>query len=122
MAHFAKIENGIVTNVVVLRNKDVMYLPYPMSEEAGQDYLRDHGFAGEYRQTSYNANFRKRYAAIGFTFDAERDAFYAPQPFPSWTLDEETCIWTPPQPYPADFKSKIYSWDEANQQWVEGDL
>ena len=74
-------------------------------------------FGGNWKQTSYNANFRKNYAGIGFTYDAGRDAFIPPQPFSSWTLDEETCGWNPPVPRPTD--GKLYLWNEDNQQWVE---
>ncbi len=72
-------------------------------------------------QTSYNNRIRKNFAGIGFTWDAERDAFYAPQPYPSWSLDEGTCRWEAPVPYPEDAdptQGILYVWDEDNIQWV----
>lgn len=112
MAHFAKVEDGIVTEVLVIE----------------QDVI-DTGLFGDpalWVQTSYNTHggqhpegrpLRKNYAGIGFTYDAERDAFYAPQPFPSWVLDEDTCFWTAPILYPTDGKS--YTWNEDEMAWVE---
>jgi hypothetical protein len=110
MAHFAKVEDGIVTEVLVIE----------------QDVI-DTGLFGDpalWVQTSYNTHggqhpdgrpLRKNYAGVGFTYDAERDAFYAPQPFPSWVLDEDTCYWTAPILYPTD--GKPYAWDEDAQAW-----
>ena len=112
MAHFAKVENGIVTEVLVIEQNVI-----------------DTGLFGDpalFVQTSYNTHggqhpegrpLRKNYAGIGFTYDAARDAFYAPQPFPSWVLDEDTCYWGAPTPYPDD--GKKYTWDEATLAWVE---
>ncbi len=112
MAHFAKIEDGIVTEVLVIE----------------QDVI-DTGLFGDpalFVQTSYNTHggqhpegrpLRKNYAGIGFTYDAVRDAFYAPQPFPSWILNEDTCLWGAPTLYPDD--GKLYTWDEATLAWVE---
>ena len=112
MSHFAKVENGIVTQVLVIE----------------QDVI-DTGAFGDpalWVQTSYRTRggqhpegrpLRKNYAGIGFTYDAERDAFIPPQPFPSWVLNEDTCLWNAPVPYP-DY-GKPYQWDEANQAWVE---
>jgi hypothetical protein len=72
---------------------------------------------GDWKQTSYNGNIRKNYAGIGYTFDAGRDAFIAPQPFPSWILDEKSCQWESPVPMPTD--GKRYQWDESAKAWVE---
>lgn len=119
MSHFAKVENGIVTQVIV----------------AEQDFI-DSGAVGDpssWIQTSYNTYagqhrdggtpLRKNYAGIGMVYDAVKDAFYAPQPFPSWVLDEQTCIWNAPVPMPADAGQgdppKFYNWDEATTNWVE---
>jgi len=119
MSHFAKVENGIVTQVIV----------------AEQDFI-DSGAVGDpstWIQTSYNTYagqhrnggtpLRKNYAGIGMVYDAVKDAFYAPQPFPSWVLDEQTCIWNAPVPMPADAGQgdppKFYTWDEATTNWVE---
>ena len=70
---------------------------------------------GNWKQTSYNNNIRKNYAGIGFTYDASRDAFIPPQPFPSWTLVEDTCQWEAPTAYPSD--GKMYSWNESSKSW-----
>lgn len=108
MAHFAQIdENNVVVQVLVIPDN---------AEDRGQDYLaNDLGLGGTWVQTSYNNNIRKNYAGIGFTYDSERDAFIAPKPFQSWLLNEETCRWEAPIPYPTD--GVIYSWNEDNQDW-----
>ena len=120
MAHFAKVVNGQVTQVIVAEpeffNTFVDTSP------------------GEWIQTSYNTRngihyepnsntpsqdqsraLRKNYAGIGYTYDRERDAFYAPQPWASWTLDEETCTWQAPVPYPND--GDVYEWNESILNW-----
>lgn len=99
MSHFAKIENGIVTEVIV----------------AEQDYIDT--LEGQWVQTSYNANIRKNYAGIGYVYDAERDAFIPSKTFNSWILNETTCTWEAPTPMPDD--KKPYSWDEASLSWKE---
>ena len=78
MAHFAKVENGIVTQVIVLNNETLGNLEFPESEPVGQEFIASLGFDGEWLQTSYNANFRGVYAGTGFTYDAEFDEFVAP--------------------------------------------
>ena len=112
MAHFAKVIDGVVTEVLVIE----------------QDVI-DTGAFGDpalWVQTSYNTYggqhpegrpLRKNYAGIGFTYDAERDAFIAPQPFASWTLNEDTCLWDAPVAQPDD--GKLYRWDEETLAWVE---
>jgi hypothetical protein len=110
MSHFAKVEDGVVTQVIV----------------AEQDFIDRLPDASSWLQTSYNTYkgkhmlggvpFRKNYAGIGHTYDAQRDAFIAAKPFPSWVLDEDTCVWEPPFPYPND--EKVYDWDEATTSWV----
>ena len=104
MAHYAKVENKLVTQVIV-------------AEAEFFDTFVDSS-PGEWIQTSYNSNIRKNYAAIGFTYDVTRDAFIAPQPFASWALNEATCIWTAPTPYPAE-DGKRYDWNEDTTAWVE---
>lgn len=116
MSHFAKIENGIVTQVIV----------------AEQDFVDTQ--EGTWVQTSYNTRggvhyapdskepdggvaLRKNYAGIGYTFDAVRDAFIPQQPFQSWILNEDTCLWDSPSPYPAD--GEVYTWNEETQQWTQ---
>ena len=121
MSHFAKINNdGIVQRVIV----------------ADQDFI-DSGVVGDainWVQTSYNTRggvhyapnshepdggvaLRKNYAGKGYTYDSDKDAFIAPKPYPSWLLDEDTCQWNPPIPYPDD--GKIYHWDEDTTSWIE---
>lgn len=110
MSHFAKVENGIVTEVLVIT----------------QDVI-DTGMFGDpalFVQTSYNTRggqhpngtpLRKNYAGVGYTYDSIRDAFIPPQPFFSWLLNEDTCLWDAPIPYPDD--GQTYSWDEPSQSW-----
>lgn len=116
MAHFAKIENGIVTQVIVVGNADTANADGVEKEYIGAAFC-ERLFGGDWKQTSYNANFRKNYAGIGYSFDEDRNAFIPPKPFPSWILVEETCNWTAPVLYPAD--GKMYQWDEATTSWVE---
>jgi hypothetical protein len=116
MAHFAKIENGIVTQVIVVANADTASADGTEKEYIGAAFC-ERLLGGDWKQTSYNGTIRKNYAGIGYTFDESRNAFIPPQPFPSWTLVEETCRWVAPVAYPTD--GKAYSWDEATQSWVE---
>ena len=114
MSHFAQIDENIVTQVIVVANEELMENGAE-SEVKGIAFCQSL-FGGEWKQTSYNGNFRKNYAGIGYTYDAGRDAFIPPQPYPSWTLDEATCQWQPPVPMPTE---GIYSWDEATTSWVQ---
>jgi hypothetical protein len=112
MSHFAKVENGIVTQVIVIE-QDVLATglwgdPTSWVQTSYNTYGGQH--------TLGNTPLRKNYAGIGFTYDSERDAFYAPQPYPSWTLDEATCIWQPPVACPTD--ETRYQWDESIGNWV----
>lgn len=108
MAHFAEIdENNIVTRVLVVADEQ---------EHRGQDFLANElGLGGTWVQTSYNARIRKNYAGIGYTYDAGRDAFIAPKPYASWLLNEDTCQWEAPVPYPTD--GVMYAWDEETTDW-----
>jgi hypothetical protein len=111
MSHFAKVENGIVTQVIV----------------AEQDVIDSGLFGTGWVQTSYNTQggvhlnggtpLRKNYAGIGYTYDSGRDAFIPPQPYASWTLNEATCLWEAPTPEPMD--DKRYTWDEPTISWIE---
>jgi hypothetical protein len=118
MAHFAKVENGTVTQVIV----------------ADQEFI-DSGAVGlGWIQTSYNTHggvhygpdgkpdggiaLRKNFAGIGYTFNPEMDAFYEPQPYPSWLLNPQTCYWYAPVPLPPDSDVVYYEWDEATVSWV----
>ena len=110
MAHFAKIVDGLVTNVIV----------------AEQDFIDTQ--SGTWVQTSYNTYggvhsdggtpLRKNFAAIGYTYDSTADAFYAPRPYASWTLNSGTCQWEPPTARPSD-ATKRYVWNEGSTAWVE---
>lgn len=99
MAHFAELNelNG-VTQVVVVSN-DVLMDSGAESESKGIDFLESLYGHRRWKQTSYNGNFRKNYAGIGYTYDQQRDAFLSPCPFAGWTLDEATCRWVPPAGY-----------------------
>ena len=108
MAHYAKVTDGIVEQVIVAE-------PAFIGTQEGT-----------WIQTSYNTRggvhvngetpLRKNYAGIGMTYDAARDAFYAPQPYPSWVLDEDSCLWEAPTAMPTD--GQPYAWDEATTSWV----
>ena len=122
MAHFAEIDsNNKVVRVLVVGDDQ---------EHRGQDFLaNDLGLGGTWIQTSYNTRggvhtlggtpLRKNYAGIGFSYDQQRDAFIPPKPtqYPSWVLNENSCLWEPPIPYPTD--GKRYKWDEPSVSWVE---
>lgn len=112
MAHFAKIENGIVTQVIVVHNNELL-VDGVESEQKGKDFCNSL-FGGDWVQTSYNSNFRKQYAGIGFAYNSIADVFVSPQPYPSWTLDSNH-DWQPPTPMPTDGKN--YKWDELLQTW-----
>jgi hypothetical protein len=111
MAHFAKVNNGIVEQVIVAE------------PEFFQTFVDTS--PGEWIQTSYNTRggqhpegrpLRKNYAGIGYTYDSGRDAFIPPKPYASWTLNETTCLWDAPVPYPGD--GQIYTWDEDTTSWL----
>ncbi len=119
MAHFAQIENNLVTQVIVVDNSDTLDEQGNESEVVGTQFCTDL-LGGTWVQTSYNGNIRKNYAGIGDTYDTTRDAFIAPQPYPSWVLDEDTCRYEAPIPYPTD--DKIYVWDEELINWVTDPL
>ena len=113
MAHFAKVESGVVTQVIVIE-QDVLNLGH-------------WGDPALWVQTSYNTSggvhrlngtpLRKNYAGVGFVYDFTRDAFIPPKPFPSWVLNENTCLWDAPTPRPDD--GKEYTWDETMTSWIE---
>lgn len=119
MAHFAKLDDhNIVIDVNVVNNSDCDDLPFPQSELVGVAFLTQwSGGYTNWKQTSYNANFRKNYAGIGYIYDATLDAFIPPKPYPSWLLNTQTCLWQAPVAYPTD--GKKYYWDETSQSWVE---
>ena len=117
MAHFAQMNGNTVAQVIVVNNETIEHLPFPESEPVGIEFCRSlFGPDTEWKQTSYNASFRKNYAGIGFTYMADIDAFVAPQPYPSWVLNIHA-QWEAPVPYPTD--GGMYRWDEATLSWVE---
>ena len=110
MAHYAFLDsNNIVTDVIT--GIDETELIEGLDTETWYANFRGQNC----KRTSYNSNLRKNYAGIGYTYDANRDAFIAPKPFDSWLLDEETCQWIAPVPYPTD--GFTYIWNEANIDW-----
>ena len=100
---FAKVKNGIVIEVMV----------------ADQEFIDSYvdSTPGNWLETRKDGSIRKNYAGIGFSYDSTRDAFIPPQPYPSWTLNETTCLWECPVAYPED--GNIYEWNETDQQWDE---
>ena len=121
MSHFAEVKDGTVTQVIV----------------AEQDFIDTLDNSSEWVQTSYNTRggkhydpetgeedsgtpLRKNYAGEGYTYDSVKDVFYEPQPYPSWILDDDTCLWEPPAAYPTD--DKPYDWDEDTTAWVEVEI
>lgn len=119
MAHFAQIdENGTVLTVVVIHNNELL------DEDGRENEFRGVAFCQSlfgdntiWYQTSYNGSFRKNFAGVGYSYDAQRDAFIPPQPFASWVLNEATCQWDSPVPHPDD--EKTYIWDEPTTSWIE---
>lgn len=110
MAHFARIENDNTVSQVVVVDNEIEY--------RGQEFLAiDLGLGSRWVQTSYNSNFRNKYAGIGDTYDEVNDVFYPQQPYPSWTLDTTNWTWVAPVAYPED--GLLYEWDEASQSWIQ---
>ena len=125
MAHFAKLDS----------NNVVIFVTVGRDEDNGKEAELTARTGDVYKQTSYNTRggvhyqadgtpsadqskaFRKNYAGLGYTYDEQRDAFIPPKPFPSWVLNEGTCLWDAPVPMPTD--GKRYTWDEATTSWVE---
>ena len=115
MAHFAELDdNNIVLRVIVVGNKDTSTPDGTEVESIGVAFCQ-RLFGGNWKQTSYNGNFRKRYAGIGYTYNETLDAFIPPQPFPSWVLSPKTLDWEAPVPMPTD--GEMYSWNETTQSW-----
>lgn len=125
MAHYAYLdENNIVTSVIVGKNENDPPGEWENYYGAKQTSYNTRG--GVYYDPNTNEPgpdqskaFRKNYAGIGYTYDAMRDAFIPPQPYPSWTLNEFSCLWEAPVPYPTD--GNRYVWDETTQSWIQND-
>ena len=119
MAHFAELDgDNIVTRVLVVDN-DKLLKDGKEDEQTGIDYLNSIlGSGHTWKQTSYNHNFRKKYAGTGFAYDEARDAFIEPCPFPSWTINEDTCQYEPPIPRPEGLPMM---WNESELAWEDGE-
>lgn len=125
MAHFAQIGyDNKVLRVDVVRNEDILDENGNESEEIGIQFLKSvHGQLTNWIQTSYNNNFRHRYAGMGMIYDNQHDVFLYPQPHLSWTLNTETYEWDPPTPKPELTEEQkesgnYYEWDEDNLEWL----
>lgn len=120
MAHFAKVVAGIVTEVIVAEADFIATLSHDGCEWVQTSYNTFGGvhYKPDTREPSDDQSkaLRKNYAHVGGTYDRNRDAFIAPRPFPSWVLDEATCLWQPPTPMPTD---GFYKWDEATASWLK---
>ena len=116
MAHFAKIGiNGKVIEVIKVNNEVILDANGVEQENIGIDFLTKLTGWAIWKQTSYNNNFRKNFAGIGYTYDEDRDAFIPKKPFNSWVLNEDTCRWEAPVAYPND--GQDYKWNETIQNW-----
>lgn len=118
MAHFAQInQSNIVLQVIVVSDANCLDDQFQESESDGVAFCQTlFGEDTMWKQTSYNNNIRKNFAAIGYTYDEQKDAFIAPKPYDSWLLNETTCRWESPISYPDD--GSVYRWDEATTSWV----
>lgn len=118
MAYFAQINaDSIVDQVVRVANSVIIDNDGKESEQLGIEFCQSlYGKDTTWLQTSYNTTIRRNYAGIGYSYDADRDAFIPPQPFPNWLLDEDTYLWQPPIPMPED--GQQYRWDEDAGDWV----
>ena len=118
MAHFAKLGTGNIVEQVIVVSNDIA-----TTEQAGSDFINKlYNTRDVWKQTSYNNNFRKNYAGIGFHYDQQKDAFIAPKPFNSWLLNEDTCLWEAPVAMPELTQEQIdnknyYVWNESIINW-----
>jgi hypothetical protein len=111
MAHFVKLGKGNIVERVEVVSNDIA-----TTEQAGIEFLQNlYNDRATWKQTSYNGNIRRNFAGIGWKYDQTIDAFISPQPYPSWTLNETTCVWEAPVAYPTD--GQRYTWNETNQTW-----
>ena len=118
MAHFAKLGVGNVVEQILVVHDNVLLVDGVETESKGVEFLNNlFGERTVWKQTSYNNNSRKYFAGIGDTYNQRLDAFIRPRPFESWTLNESTCKWDPPTPYPDD--GKAYRWNETTKAWDE---
>ena len=123
MAHFCQLdENNVVTQVIVVANSDTADAAGVEKEHIGAAFC-EKLLGGTWKQTSYNGSIRKNYAGLGYTYNADIDAFVPPKPYASWLLNESTAQWEAPVAMPEDAGTgeppKRYTWDEATTSWVE---
>jgi len=118
MAHFARVnENWIVEEVIVVSNDVIKDSLGVECDWLGEQFCQSlYGAYTKWIQTSYTERIYKNYAGVGYTFDPYRNAFIPPKPYESWLLNEDTCRWDPPVPYPTD--GKTYVWDEETTSWI----
>ena len=120
MAYFAQLNSDNLVQQVISVNNSVVNEPdyaFPQTEPFGQVFINQTlKIPGTWKQTSFNKSFRKNYAGIGYAYDSARDAFIPPKPFPSWSLNGETCLWEAPFAAPQD--GKTYTWDEGEKTWL----
>jgi hypothetical protein len=115
LAHFCELDNNdVVLRVIVVSNADTSTPDGTEVESIGIAFCQ-RLFGGNWKQTSYNGNFRVRYAGIGYTYNSQLDAFIPPKPYPSWVLSPVTVDWEAPVPYPTD--GKVYFWNEGTLSW-----
>ena len=121
MAHFAELnDTNTVLQVIVLSNETCgePELQYPDTESVGRVFIAQTlGLGWNWKQTSYNGTFRSKYAGVGYIYDADEDVFISPHPYPSWSLNEDTCLWVSPVPMPDD--GNVYYWDEETQAYCQ---
>jgi hypothetical protein len=118
MGHFAQLDdNNFVLQVIVVHNNELLDENGNESETVGITFCKSIlGEATRWKQTSYNGKIRKNYAGIGYKYDSQQDAFIPPQPFASWTLNEETCLWNAPTPMPTE--GGPFTWNEETLSWI----
>jgi hypothetical protein len=115
MAHFARLDKNNIVQEVIVVNNDVLLDNGVESEQKGIDFCKSlYGQDTNWKQTSFNSTIRKNFAGINSIYDQTRDAFMNPQPYSSWTLNEDTCIWEPPVVYPTDGKNRMKHYRNGN--------
>jgi hypothetical protein len=121
MAYFAKLGTGnIIEQVISINNSVITDANGVEQEQLGVDFINKlYNTRDVWKQTSYNNNFRKNYAGVGYQYDQSRDAFIAPKPFNSWILNEDTCLWNAPVTKPTTEleENQYYSWNESIINW-----
>lgn len=121
MAYFAKLDENNIVIAVHIVNNSIITINDNENEQLGIDFLTNLYGHSKWKQTSYNKSFRKNYAGIGFFYDENRDAFIPEKVYNSWVLDENTCLWQPPYPYPDGEENEniAWVWDDDSMSWVD---